>query len=273
MRYGIVLPYDDVRSAVELARLADDAGWDAYFAWEPLWGIDPWVTLAACAVVTERIRLGTMVTPPSRRRPWKLAGETATLDNLSEGRAILGVGLGALDVGFANFGEETDKRIRAELLDEALDIVTGLWAGQPFNYSGKHYTITENEFPPPPPPVQKPRIPIWVVGAWGRRRSMARALRYDGLIPNVIDDNGTRAPTLEELRAIADSVGDRASRGFDIIMEGSTPAEDSEAAASITSRWAEAGATWWIEGMWEAMGERDWKRRAIGRIEAGPPRS
>ena len=127
-----------------------------------------------------------MLTPISRMRPWKLASETATLDNLSDGRVILAVGLGAVDSGFIPFGEVTGKRIRAELMDEGLDILTGLWKGQPFVYEGKHYTVQPTDFMVPPPPVQQPRIPIWMVGVYPSEKSMARAMRYDGLIPNIL---------------------------------------------------------------------------------------
>ena len=136
MKYGFVLPPGDARTAAETAAEAEQAGWDAFFVWEPVWGIDAWVCLTAAAMRTERIRLGTMLTPLSRMRPWKLASETATLDNLSGGRVILSVGLGAIDSGFAAFGEVTDRRVRAELLDEGLAILTGLWAGQPFSLAG-----------------------------------------------------------------------------------------------------------------------------------------
>src|SRR5215213_11644099 len=146
MRYGFVFPLGDARTAADFAREAERAGWDGFFVWEPVWGIDAWVSLTAAAMQTERIKLGTMLTPLSRMRPWKLASETATLDRLSGGRVILAVGLGAIDSGFAAFGEETDRKIRAELLDEGLEILTSLWKGQPITYTGKHYQITPTQF-------------------------------------------------------------------------------------------------------------------------------
>lgn len=94
MQYGFVFPGADARAAAELARKAEAAGWDGFFVWDSVWGVDPWVTLAAVAMSTERVRIGTMLTPVSRRRPWKLAGETVTLDHLSNGRLTLSVGLG-----------------------------------------------------------------------------------------------------------------------------------------------------------------------------------
>ena len=117
MKFGFVLPKGDAKTAAQFARLAEESGWDGFFVWEPVWGIDAWVCLAAAAMVTERIRLGTMLTPLSRMRPWKLASETATLDNLSNGRVILSVGLGALNTGFEEFGEVTSRVERAKLLE------------------------------------------------------------------------------------------------------------------------------------------------------------
>ena len=274
MRYGFILPFGDARVAAECAELAEQSGWDGFFVWEAAWGVDAWVALTAAAMRTERIKLGTMLTPLSRMRPWKLASETATLDNLSGGRVILAVGLGAVDTGFAEFGEVTDRRTRAELLDEGLDIVTGLWAGQPFNYSGKHYTIRETAFMPPAPPVQQPRIPIWVVGAWLREKSMRRALRYDGLLPNVIGaDGAARTPTVEEIAAMRDyAIAKRTEAGpFAIIMEGETPGADAVVAAAIVRPWSEAGATWWLESRWQLPREPESLPAVRERIAQGPP--
>lgn len=270
MNYGFVLPFVDARQAADLAREAEEHGWDGVFVADTVWGIDPWVALAAAAMTTESIRLGTMLTPVSRRRPWKLASETATLDNLSGGRVILATGLGAPDTGFAEFGETTDRRTRAELLDEGLDILTGLWAGQPFSHEGKHYTVRPTEFFPPPPPVQRPRIPVWVVGAWYRERSVRRALRYDGLLPNVLDEAGNMAELtpekVREMRAHADE--QKPGEPFDIVVEGTTPGDDPERAAREVQPYAEAGATWWLESMWtEPNGPEELRRR----LRAGPP--
>jgi alkanesulfonate monooxygenase SsuD/methylene tetrahydromethanopterin reductase-like flavin-dependent oxidoreductase (luciferase family) len=275
LKYGFVLPYGDARTAADLAYAAERAGWDGFFVWEPVWGVDAWVSLAAAAMCTERIRLGTLITPVSRMRPWKLASETAALDNLSNGRLILGVGLGFLPSGFAEFGEVTDRKARAELLDEGLDILTGLWQGQPFSYTGKHYTVEPLDHYAPPPPVQQPRIPIWVVGAWPSVKSMQRAARYDGLLPTVRAGNGDwREPTLEELRGMGAfvSVSRTEMTPYDIIIEGETPGADRATAACIVRPWAEAGATWWIEGLWAALSDPAKRPAARRRIEQGPPR-
>jgi hypothetical protein len=173
---GFIVTTGDPRTGAQLAAEAEAAGWDGVFTWD---GIaigdadtyDPWVMMAAMAVRTERVRLGAIITPPARRRPWKLARETMTLDRLSKGRLVFPVGLGALDDGaFGNVGEPTDIRTRAELLDESLDIIEGLWTGEPFGYEGRHYRFGPMTFRPTP--VQRPRIPIWVVGAWPHERSM-----------------------------------------------------------------------------------------------------
>ncbi len=272
MKYGFVFPGGDARTAADCAYEAEQAGWDGFFVWEPVWGVDAWVSLTAAAMRTERIRLGTMITPVSRMRPWKLASETATLDNLSGGRVILSVGLGAIDTGFEQFGEVTDRKIRAELLDEGLEILTGLWRGQPFAYSGKHYHVREAKFNVPPPPMQQPRIPIWVVGAWPRPKSMLRALKYDGLLPAIMDADGKvrmGPPSVDELRQIQAYIAANrtASTPFDIVQEGQTPGDDHHRALDIIQAWADAGVTWWIEASWTATN----LDQVLTRIRQGPP--
>jgi alkanesulfonate monooxygenase SsuD/methylene tetrahydromethanopterin reductase-like flavin-dependent oxidoreductase (luciferase family) len=270
MKYGFVFPGNDPRVALACAQEAETAGWDGFFVWDAVWGMDPWATLAAAAVQTERIRLGTMITPVSRRRPWKLAGETATVDQLSGGRLILAVGLGALETGFAAFGEETDLRRRAELLDEGLAIVSGLWQGQPFRFEGKQYRVEESTFTPALPPVQSPRIPIWVVGAWPRPKSMRRVARWDGWLPNKIDESGQQAPiTPEEIRAGRAFIEAQrpGSEPFDVIIEGETDGADPAAAAAVVAPWAEVGATWWLEARWS----QPEPAAVLERIRQGPP--
>lgn len=275
MKYGIVFPGGPARAAAEFAAEAEAAGWDGFFVSEPVWGIDAWVTLAAVAMRTERIRLGTMLSPLSRMRPWKLAGETVALDHLSNGRLILSVGLGATGTGFGAFGEAVDRKTRAELLDEGLDILTGLWRGQPFRYDGKHYHVRETAFFPPPPPVQQPRIPIWVAAGWPRAKSVRRALRYDGLLPIVIEEGGQwRASTPADITAMKTFVeANRADAApFDIVIEGTTPGEHPQRAGAAARTWADAGATWWIESMWSALDHPDGLRSVLQRIRQGPPR-
>lgn len=289
MRYGFVLPRGDARTVSQLAAEAEAAGWHGFFVWEPVWGVDAWVSLAAAAMTTQRIRLGTMLTPLPRRRPWDLAGQTATLDNLSGGRVLLSVGLGAVHEGWTAFEPDPSRRVRAELLDEGLDVLTGLWAGQPFSYQGRHHRVRPTEFMLPPPPVQRPRIPVWVVGAWPRPRSMRRAARWDGWLPNFQPregdpgwagpaDSGQPGMTPRVLReAVAWIHREREANGldmtgYDVVWEGTTPAEDREAAAAAVVEWAEAGATWWLESDWSVAGDAAAVAEACRhRLRAGPP--
>jgi hypothetical protein len=282
MKYGFVLPRGDARTAADFAAEAEAAGWDGFFVWEPVWGIDAWVCLAAAAMRTERIRLGTLLTPLSRMRPWKLASETLTLDHLSKGRLTLAVGLGALDTGFEAFGEVTDRKQRAELLDEGLELLTLMWRGRPFRFEGKHYQIDVSpstfHTPMPPPSIQQPRIPIWVVGAWPSRKSMARALRYDGLLPNVLGEDGKvrmGTATPEELRQMVEYAHEQRRETFagqtpppyDIVVEGQTPGSEPERVVEIVRPYAEAGATWWLEAMWETSNPEN----VLARLRQGPP--
>jgi alkanesulfonate monooxygenase SsuD/methylene tetrahydromethanopterin reductase-like flavin-dependent oxidoreductase (luciferase family) len=272
-----VAPAGDARTLAELAVVAEQSGWDAIFTYEVLWGVDAWVALTAAAMRTERIRLGTMLTPLPRRRPWDLAGQTATLDDLSGGRVILSVGLGAISEGWTAFEEDQGRKVRAELLDEGLDVLTGLWRGQPFSYEGRHYRVSPTDFVPPPPPVQTPRIPIWVVGAWPRPKSMRRAARYDGILPHhmpVSGEGGRFTPAVMRemrdwiMRLRADEHLDH--QPYDVVVEGTTPADDRAAAAEKVRPWAEAGATWWIEADW-SVARQDVPVACRRRLQAGPP--
>ncbi len=274
MRYGFLIPTGGPREVADLAREVEEAGWDGAFYWD---GIaigemdtyDPWVVMAAMAMRTGRVRIGAMLTPPARRRPWKLARETMTLDHLSGGRLVLPVGLGATDDGgFSKVGEPTDRKTRAGRLDEALEILTGLWSGEPFSYEGAHYRFEEMVFRPPT--IQRPRVPIWVVGAWPSERSMGRALRYDGVLAATAGGiAGSPGVTPETIREIRDYVEENGRvHDFDIVWEGQTPGGDPASAASVVRPYAEAGATWWIEPMWTPPNEPDGLRR---RIEACRP--
>jgi hypothetical protein len=258
MQYGFIIPRGDVATILEMAVEAEEAGWDGVFYWDGIYiesagpMYDPWVILGAMALQTKRVRLGAILTPPSRRRPWKLARETVTVDHLSHGRLILPVGLGALDDGgFAKVGEATDRKVRAELLDEGLEILTGLWSGKPFHFQGKHYHLDEMTFQPPP--VQSPRIPIWVVGAWPSMKSMQRVLRYDGLLPNKLNASGNdNAMTPDDIRAMKAYIEEHRTlmTPFDIVWEGETPGDDRERAAQIIQPFIDAGITWWMETRW-----------------------
>ena len=275
MQYGFIIPRGTVQDIIALAAEAEAAGWDGVFYWDGIAipetpSFDPWAILAAIAVKTERVRIGAMLTPVSRRRPWKLARETMTVDRLSNGRLIVPVGLGALDDGgFDKVGEATDRQTRAALLDEGLAIMTGLWSGQPFHFDGQHYHVQEMTFTPTP--VQQPRIPIWVVGAWPRERSMQRVLRYDGLLPNKLNADGSQGTVAPpDIGAMAEYIAARRtdSTPFDIVVEGETPGDDA-ATRAIIQPFADAGATWWLEAHW---GDAVTVAELRTRIHQGPPR-
>jgi probable F420-dependent oxidoreductase len=284
MKYGINTPNfgsgGDPRVLVDLARRAEDAGWDGFFTWDhvlvdPAWTLeiaDPWVALAAVAQATTRLRLGPMVAAVPRRRPWMLARETASLDRLSEGRLILGVGLGwPSQAEFGRFGEETDVRRRAAMLDESLAILAGLWSGTPFSFAGVHYRVGEATFLPRP--LQEPRIPIWVAALRpGPDGPLRRASRWDGFVPAVedgflpLDAFSRDVARVRELRAEA---GMGPGDPYDVVAMGSTPAGDRAAAGDAVAAFEAAGATWWHECVSDWLGGLDQIR---ARIAAGPPR-
>jgi len=202
VRYGVSVPNFgvgvDARAITELAREAEEAGWDGFFLWDHLLAfspgsvpvVDPWVALTAVALSTSRLRLGPMVTPLPRRRPVKLARETVSLDHLSGGRLILGVGIGAMPYEWNYLGEEPDARVRGAMLDKGLEVLAGLWSGEPFDHHGEYYRVAGD--PPEqdwraifyPPPLQRPRVPIWVAGTWAVKAPFRRAARWDGAVPN-----------------------------------------------------------------------------------------
>jgi alkanesulfonate monooxygenase SsuD/methylene tetrahydromethanopterin reductase-like flavin-dependent oxidoreductase (luciferase family) len=272
-RAGVVISLATPQQFVDLAVVAEEAGWDTIFTWEAVWGQDAWVTLTAAAMRTTRIRLGTMLTPLPRIRPWDLAGRVATLDALSGGRVQLAVGLGALHEGWLAFERDEGRRVRAEKLDEGLAVYDGLMRGQPFSYSGAHYSVEPTSFFPPPPPVQQPRVPVWVVGAYPARRSLERAAAWDGLLatktgdgsdnPFTPDDLARAAAAVKEIRSASGLAWD----GYDVVAEGVS--EPGSAGNAEVARWVEAGATFWVESDW-SMGD-DAVERHRRRIEAGPP--
>ena len=279
MRYGFILPGGDVWTIPEMAVEAEAAGWDGVFipdcisidtpGYPPGPVYDPWILLALMAVRTERVILGPMLAAISRRRPWKLARETMTLDHLSGGRIVLPVGLGAAadDAGFYKVGEEMTARGRAQLLDECLDILNGAWSGELFAHEGERYHVQSMKLLPPS--VQRPRIPVWVVGAWSRQKSMQRVVRWDGIIPQKMD-GGDNPMTPDDIRAIKAYV--EANRTlttpFDITWEGETPGDDPERAAAMVRPWIEAGITWWMEARWGNTSLEEVRTR----IRQGPPR-
>ncbi len=273
MKFGIAIPYGNARTAARLAQLAEQSGWDGIFLGDAIWCEDPMICLAAAAMVTQSIRLGTMVVPAPLRRPWKLASETVALDHLSQGRLTLGLGAGAVWMGWHAFPDEPiSTRVRAEMLDETIDILTLLYQRKQFDYDGKHYhpkltLLDEQHYPPKP--VQQPRIPLWVPGIWPRMKSMRRILRCDGLLPQKMNPKGefepVTPPDLRQMKAYIDA-NRSLTTPFDYVVEGKTRELEKSEVKDKLQEWLEAGATWWVEGLWE-----DSEDQAVEHIHQGPP--
>ncbi|MDH5450097.1 MAG: LLM class flavin-dependent oxidoreductase, partial [Candidatus Bathyarchaeota archaeon] len=238
MRFGVSISnlgiYSDFDGVIALAQDAEESGWNGVFPWDhilhkPKAGlevVDPWIMLAAIAANTRRIVLGPMVTPLARRRPWKVARESVSLDHLSRGRLILGVGLGSVvQQDFRRFGENIDNKTRGEKLDESLEILRGLWKGEPFSFSGKHYTIEEGTTFLPKPYGDKERIPIWVGGGkWSwRKKPFRRAARFEGAFPEFTDGSGAKVAKYFE--NVAEYINRYRGNleGFDFITLGKAP--------------------------------------------------
>jgi alkanesulfonate monooxygenase SsuD/methylene tetrahydromethanopterin reductase-like flavin-dependent oxidoreductase (luciferase family) len=257
MRSGLFVPlFDELADPATVARLAAEAeaaGWHGVFVWdhvrwrEPVVDVaDPWITLAAIATVTERIRLGPLVTPLARRRPVKVARETATLDRLSDGRLTLGVGLGNDQFGreYSMTGEELDDRRRASMLDESLEILAAAWSGEPVHHRGEHYTVDGMRFLPRP--VQTPGVPVWVAGFPGKRRPMRRAARHQGFFPINLEHPDQLTAIVADLPALRREVGRDPAEPYDVVVAlppGSDPRP-----------YAAEGATWsLVEFPWDAV--------------------
>src|SRR3954462_135798 len=231
LKFGVVLPGGTPSEQLEQAVLAEEAGWDGGFVWEAAYGVDAWSLLSAMAVRTQRVRLGTMLTPLPWRRPWKVASQAATLDTLSNGRAVVSVGLGAVMTGLGNTGEEPDRIKRAEMLDEGIDLMRGLWEGR-LKFEGKHYKMDLGEREDLLGAVQpvQPKVPIWVVGAWPRPKSLRRVLRCEGVLPANVPRGATeRQPpmTPQQIKDMVAWLRDHgAAPDLDVVVEGDTPAND-----------------------------------------------
>ena len=301
MKYAIDIPHfgdcADPRILADLANTSEEAGWHGFFIWDHValdWPdsvVDATVALSAIALATNQIRFGAMVTPLPRRRPWKFARETVSLDHLSGGRLNVGVGIGVLDAEFKNMGEAPDFKTRGEMLDEGLEALTGLWGGKPWDfddtmtYEGQYYTVRDALFWPKP--VQTPRIPIWVAGMWPNKAPFRRAAKWDGVVPIHVNYSAGQMLSPGDTQDIvafirsqrADSLtAARTGESFDTAIAGTTTGMSQDQAASHVSEYAAAGATWWLEDLtpihfdWE-WGPPPWPMdRMRARIEAGPPK-
>lgn len=270
MRHGLyVAPFgelSDVRELGALAAEAERSGWDGFFVWDHVMTFDelevadPWIALTAVALATERLRLGAMVTPLARRRPWDVARQVAVLDRLSGGRMVFGAGLGGDSRReLSAFGEELDPRARGALLDEALQLVMALWTGAPVTRSGDAFTVDRAQVRPAP--LQVPRPPVWLGCVWPHRRPLVRAARYDGVFPV----NHERPLRGDDLRAILEVIGEHRPAGiggYDVVLV-NHERPDADRLAEL----AAAGATWWLQG----FGERPRLADVRDAAAAGPP--
>jgi probable F420-dependent oxidoreductase len=268
VRYGICLAntgtYSDPRAAVRIAQAAERSGWDGIFLWDHLafvWGppaADPWIVLAAIASATERLRIGTAVTPVARRRPQVLANQVASLDVLSGGRVVFGAGLGGSPSEFQKFGEPTEAKVRAAMLDEGLDVLHRLWSGESVTHHGNHYTVDGVTLAPLP---AQDRLPIWIGG--NKTASQLRAARWDGWIPDTAYPTGAAATPehvsrgLERIRASAEDPKSH----FDVAVL-------AEHGVAEPRAYEEAGATWWLESVHDRRGSPE---NMLALVEAGPP--
>jgi alkanesulfonate monooxygenase SsuD/methylene tetrahydromethanopterin reductase-like flavin-dependent oxidoreductase (luciferase family) len=254
MKFGIYAPnfgntFGNPKLVTKLAIEAEKSGWDGFFLWDHIVNteefpdtVDPFIALTSVAESTEKIHIGTMVTPLTRRRPWKLARETVTLDILSEGRLILGVGLGGpSELSLMN--EETNPRIMAEMADEHLEILKGLWSGEDFSYAGKYYKIDKVRFRPRP--VQKPRIRIWGAGTWPYKGPFKRAAKLDGVVPLSEDFRNQLTP--DDYRNMVEYMKRHGLRyPYDTVkISFNIPEKNDE--KRIIQDFQDAGINWWLE--------------------------
>jgi alkanesulfonate monooxygenase SsuD/methylene tetrahydromethanopterin reductase-like flavin-dependent oxidoreductase (luciferase family) len=277
VKLGIFLPpfgdLADPRRVAALAAEAEELGWDGLFVWdhmlaEPGMAVaDPWITMAAIAIQTTRLRIGAMVTPLARRRPWVLARQIASLDRLSDGRLTIGIGLG--DDGwreFSAFGEETSPRLRGEVVDESLRIVQGLLAGEVVSFTGEHFAVDAAQFLPGP--VQDP-VPIWAAVRWPNRKPLARAARLQGCFPIFAGSGQRPAPPpladLAELRAALADLG--AAPGSDLAVRVATHRLPASARPEAVAAMADAGVTWLLE----AFGPGQHAAEIEACVRSGPP--
>ncbi|HLL80596.1 MAG TPA: LLM class flavin-dependent oxidoreductase, partial [Ktedonobacteraceae bacterium] len=275
----------DARVLADLANEAEEAGWDGFFLWDQVSKttltptvdamVDPWIALAAIALRTRTIRMGMLVTPLPRRRPWMVARQAVSLDHLSNGRLIFGAGAGGGYFDFEALGEPTDARTLAAMLDEGLDVVAGLWSGEPYHHDGSFYHIKEAQFLPRP--VQSPRIPIWVASMWPAKASARRAARWGGIVPIGRDLPLTAMLTPADMREIVLYVSSQPTytTPFEFVHSGITEGRDAAHDRAIVAGYQQVGVTWWVEkilperwGSWT-----DWPLEAMrSRIRQGPPR-
>ena len=281
MQFAINTPnfgsFGDARILAELAHEAEDAGWDGFFVWDHIGGspkqaqpmADPWIALTAMAMVTNRIKLGPMVIPLPRRRPWKLARESVTLDRLSQGRLILGMGIGSDSFfkEYSTYGESQDEKLHCAMLDEGLDVLVRLWSGVRVNYTGQHYQLNDALFLPTP--LQRPRIPIWIAGFWPVKKPFRRAAQWDGVCPLKQANELMQPHDIQEMLTYMRQFRTN-DDPFDVLATGNTSGREHQRDLEMIMPYVEAGATWWQESF--AGSDAEELKAVRTRIQQGPPR-
>lgn len=272
LRFGIYLPpfgpFGDPNVLVELAVRAEAAGWDGVFLWdhvvtEAMPIADPWTTLAAIAHATENLLLGPAVTPLARRRPWMVARHASTISRLSQGRLIVGTGVGVDESGdFSSFGEPIDLATRSTMLAEGLELMRAMWAGEAIEHSGRHYQVSLAATEPEPH-----RIPVWMASSANHPRVISRAAGCDGIFPNP-DDHELIPEEIADIHQALHRAGLPADRPFDIAVRGNaSPAWQEDKNVDLKGL-AEAGMTWWLESLIHF----DPLELSMAVVDAGPPR-
>ncbi len=282
--------YSEPQNLVDMAKMTEEAGWDGFFICDHLLldpegylGLaDPSIMLGAIAAVTEKVVIGSMVTPISRRRPWKLAKEFASLDQLSNGRVRIGAGLGGMDQEFANFGEDPNKKVLAKKVDEGLAIMEKLHTGEPVSFEGEIYQMSETRLLPRP--LQRPRIPVWIAAMLPFKAGQRRAARWDGIMPQVmpqildetqdisgLDMRILMEPSPEQIQEVVAFTSElrETDDPFDVVVSGVSYGLDKEAVSSKLQAYMDSGTTWWLE--WLDCGKPGTLQQVREQILAGPP--
>ena len=281
-KYGLNITnfgtYSDIEILMDLCRDAEKVGWDGIFLWDHMIFstrlknnnqnnipfVDPWIALTAISTITTRVKIGTYITPLPRRRPWKLAREIVSLDHLSKGRLILGIGLGSPDFEYEGFGEEKNMIVRARKCDEGLEIIKGLCSGKPFKFNGNYYNIKEMTFKPEP---YNGTIPIWIGGRWPNKKPFERASKYDGVCPISATSKNLNPGDIEEIKNYIKKMR-KNIENFDIVLAGETP-QEKNIAKKIIIPYIESGMTWWLETINDWRGSLEEMKKII---LCGPPK-
>ncbi len=255
MHFGVFLPpfaeFAEPRRVMALSKRSEDAGWDGLFLWDHMLAApgmavaDPWITMAAVAVATTRLRLGALVTPLPRRRPWVLSRQMATLDRLCDGQLIGGIGLG--DDGwseFSSFGDEADAVVRGQMLDEALELVQRFLTGQPVTFRGRHYVVNSPALLPTP---RQTPLPMWGAIRWPNRKPLRRIAKLQGCFPIFPTDSTQQSPDPTDVQAIRDALTDLGSPDIDIAVRCKLALEEPERVPKTVAALDQAGVTWILE--------------------------